>query len=182
MLDLILKAFYLVLPAYLANMAPPIFGRFGWLKSLNRPVDGGIKLGRDYLFGQTKTWRGIMAAVIFGLLTTGIQAWLYDFDFFRNLSLINYGQDFIWFGILAGLGAILGDLVKSFFKRRLHLKSGDAWPIFDQLDFIAGFFLFTWYFVRPDWQIILTVCLMTLILHPLVNIIGYFLRFKKVWW
>lgn len=182
MIDIILKAFYLVLPAYLANMAPPIFGRLGWLKSANEPVDGGMKLGQDYLFGKTKTWRGIIAAVIFGALTAGIQAWLYDFGFFRNISLVDYRHDFFIFGILAGLGAILGDLVKSFFKRRLHITSGGTWPVFDQLDFIAGFFIFTWWIVRPEWLIIIAVCLMTLILHPITNILAYIFKFKKVWW
>ena len=96
--------------------------------------------------------------------------------------MINYQSNFIIFGLLAGLGAILGDLVKSFFKRRLGIKSGQSWPIFDQLDFIAGFLFFTYYFSTPSINIIITTCLITLILHPLTNLISYWLGFKKVWW
>ena len=182
MLSLLIQSFYLALPAYLANMAPVVFDRLNWLAFFARPIDAGRKWGSSYIFGSTKTWRGLVAAVMAGLLITGLQAGLYNLEFFQNISLFNYQNNFWLFGLLAGLGAILGDLFKSFFKRRLKIASGQPWPFFDQLDFIAGFFLFTWLLVRPPWPIVLTVVIMTLILHPLVNIIGYLLRFKKVWW
>lgn len=182
MLKLIIIAFYFVLPAYLANMAPVIFAKLGWLKFLNKPIDGGYKLGSDYLFGQNKTWRGLVAAVIGGLLIAFIQSLLFKLTYFNALSIVNYSDQWLMFGALGGLGAILGDLAKSFFKRRVGIKSGGVWPVFDQLDFIAGFFLFTSVVCYPGWQIIATVSLMTLILHPLTNIIGYWLGWKKVWW
>lgn len=182
MVDLILKSFYLVLPAYCANMAPVIFAKLGWLKSLALPIDSGKKFGRDFIFGSGKTWRGIVAAVIIGILTVGLQAVLFYFPFFKNISLINYPAIWPIFGFLAGLGAILGDLAKSFFKRRFGFKSGASWPVFDQLDFIAGFFVFTYYLVRPSWAVMATVMILTLILHPLTNLVAYWLRIKKVWW
>ncbi|MFA5047704.1 MAG: CDP-2,3-bis-(O-geranylgeranyl)-sn-glycerol synthase [Patescibacteria group bacterium] len=182
MISLIIKSFYLILPAYLANMAPPLFGRLGWLEFLNRPVDGGKKLGDNLLFGKNKTWRGLAAAVIFGVLTTLIQLGLSHWQFFRGISLIDYSSNWLVFGLLAGSGAILGDLAKSFFKRRLGRKPGTAWPVFDQLDFVVGFFIFTWWLVAPTWLVVLVIVVMTLILQPLVNILAYIFKFKKVWW
>lgn len=182
MLELIIKAFYLALPAYLANMSPVIFDKFKIFKFLAKPIDNGKKLGADFIFGSSKTWRGLLSGVIFGLLVTWLQALLYSYDLFRNLSLVDYSHHFIAFGILSGLGAILGDLVKSFFKRRFGKKSGSSWPVFDQLDFIAGFFIFTYYYIDLDINIVTTTFLMTLILHPLTNLISYWLGFKKVWW
>ena len=182
MLSLIAKSFYLILPAYLANMAPPIFGRLGWLEFLNRPIDGGKKIGNNFVFGKNKTWRGLLAAVIFGLLATLIQLGLWHWSFFREISLINYPADWFTFGPLSGLGAILGDLFKSFLKRRMGIKSGAAWPLFDQLDFVLGFLIFTWWLVGPAWQVVMAIIVMTLILQPLVNILAYIFRFKKVWW
>lgn len=178
----ILVAFYLVLPAYFANMAPVIFAKLGWFKFLAAPIDRGKKIGGDYIFGTGKTWRGVVAAVILGIIVAAIQAGLYYYETFKSISLLNYSTKFIIFGVLAGLGAILGDLLKSFIKRRVGIKSGKSWPIFDQVDFIVGFFLFTYWLVYPDLKIILTVFLLTLILHPLTNLSAYFLKIKKVWW
>ena len=182
MIDIVITTFYLLLPAYLANMAPPGFANAGWLKFLDKPVDGGLRFGKDYLFGSSKTWRGLVAATIAGVIVAGIQSLLYSNLYFNEISLINYHRHWLIFGFCAGLGAILGDLVKSFFKRRLHIGSGGPWPVFDQLDFIVGFFVATFWLVRPDWQIMLAAALMTLVLHPLINIIAYFLKLKKVWW
>jgi len=182
MTSLILQAFYLALPAYFANMAPVIFAKVGLLKSLARPIDNGRKLGSDYIFGSGKTWRGIISAVILSIIISGIQAWLFGWDFFRSISVVDYPHKWLIFGCLAGLGAILGDLFKSFLKRRVGILSGRSWPIFDQLDFIVGFFLFTYLLVRPSWQLIIAVFVLTLVLHPLTNVIAYVLKIKEVWW
>lgn len=182
MVDLILKSFYFALPAYCANMAPVIFAKLGWLEFLNRPIDGGKKFGQNFVFGAGKTWRGIVAAIILGILTAGLQALVSNFSFFEDISLVDYPATWPIFGFLAGSGAILGDLAKSFFKRRTGIVSGRSWPVFDQLDFVAGFFVFTYFFVRPSWEIIVTAAFMTLILHPLTNLIAYLLKIKKVWW
>lgn len=181
-MDLIIKTFYLLLPAYLANMAPPGFANAGWLKFLAKPVDGGRKWRGDYLFGSSKTWRGIVSATIVGIIVGGIQATLYDSLYFGGLSLVNYHRYWFIFGLCGGLGAILGDLAKSFLKRRMHIKSGAPWPVFDQLDFIVGFFVATWWLVHPSWQVMTIGLAMTLILHPFTNVIAYFLKLKKVWW
>ena len=182
MLNLILVSFYFVLPAYLANMMPVITAKLGLFKSLGRPIDGGLKLGQDYLFGQNKTWRGLVSAVIGGLIVAFIQSLLFNLPAFKALSIVDYPKYWITFGALGGLGAILGDLIKSFFKRRVGIKSGGVWPVFDQLDFILGFFFFTVWIVNPGSAVLITIMLITLLLHPLTNIAGYLLGFKKVWW
>ena len=183
MINLIIQSFYFALPAYLANMSPVIFDKLKILKSLKKPIDGGRRLGGQPIFGQNKTWRGIVSGIIFGVLVVYLQQYLFQFENFRNLSVIDYDQINPWlFGALAGLGAILGDLVKSFFKRRVGIKDGRAWPVFDQLDFIAGFLVFTFWLVQPSLAVLVTVFLITLVLHPLTNLISYFLGFKKVWW
>jgi len=178
----LLEVVYLILPAYFANMAPVIFNRLGWLKSLDKPIDAGGKLGSESIFGSSKTWRGIVSAVIFGVVVAGIQALLFQFSLFRDISWVYYPKMFLLFGVLAGLGAIVGDLVKSFFKRRLGLSSGQPWIGFDQLDFMVGFFVFIAWLVHPSWEAILVALVLTLILHPLVNISGYLLGIKKVYW
>lgn len=182
MINTILVSLYFILPAYFANMCPVIFDKLGWLKFLAKPIDGGKKYYGEPLFGANKTWRGLIAGIIGGLIITGLQAYGYRSLFFFNLSLVDYSAVWIQLGILGGAGAIIGDLIKSFFKRRVGIKAGGAWPVFDQLDFIIGFLVFTGFIFVPNWINILTVCLMTLLLHPLTNIISYLIGWKKVWW
>jgi CDP-2,3-bis-(O-geranylgeranyl)-sn-glycerol synthase len=182
MWEIFLKAFYLLWPAYLANMAPVIFAKLNWLNFLARPIDGGRKIGNCFIFGENKTWRGLAAGILGGLVASGIQAGLYNYDFFQKLSIVDYSEVFFWLGLWGGWGAILGDLVKSFLKRRLKIAAGRPWPLFDQLDFVVGFFIFTFWLVDYNWQLVAAVGSLTLILHPLTNITAYFLKIKKVWW
>jgi len=182
MINTVIVTLYFFLPAYFANMCPVIFDRLGWLKFLAKPIDGGRTFNGQPLFGANKTWRGLAAGIIGGLIVTALQAFAYQRLFLYNLSLVDYSDVWIMLGILGGGGAILGDLIKSFFKRRVGIKAGGAWPIFDQLDFIAGFIVFTAVIFIPHWSVIITICLLTLLLHPLTNIISYLIGWKKVWW
>lgn len=182
MLNVIIISIYFILPAYFANMCPVIFAKFGWLRPLAKPIDGGEMMNGQPLFGANKTWRGLAAGIIGACLITFAQALLYLWPPTRQISLFDYPNGWLPLGILAGAGAIVGDLIKSFFKRRIGIKAGDSWIFFDQLDFILGFFIFTSLIFWPGWSIFITICLLTLILHPLTNITGYLIGWKKVWW
>lgn len=183
MAEIIWQSFYFGLPAFIANMSPVILDKLKILKFLAVPIDGGRKINGQYILGKNKTWRGLVAGGIFGLLTTSIQYLLYEnYDFFRLLSIVDYSRVFIVFGLLSGFGALIGDSIKSFFKRRLNIDSGKSWPIFDQLDFIFGFLVLSYVAYQPSWEIVIYLCIITLVLHPLTNIISYLLGIKKVWW
>ncbi|MGZ8158125.1 MAG: CDP-archaeol synthase [Methylobacter sp.] len=84
-----------------ANGAPVLANkalgkRWAW------PVDNGIKLRDGHrLFGNAKTWRGLCSAV---LVTT--------------LTAVLAGIE-LWTGLLFGAFAMAGDLLASFFKRRM---------------------------------------------------------------
>ena len=51
----LLKCFYLMLPAYFANMAPVIVKRIDFLAF---PVDFSKTLGKKPILGKNKTFRG----------------------------------------------------------------------------------------------------------------------------
>ena len=152
MIKFIFLCLWYLLPAALGNHTASCGNRI-WLPAtfknglakLARPVDFGIQWHDREIFGKNKTWRGLLVGIVVGILTAGIQAFLFfRSDFFRANTLVDYGKvDFILLGALMGGGALIGDLVKSFIKRRLNQPPGKPWFPWDQLDWIAGAMLFS---------------------------------------
>lgn len=118
----ILQLAYLMLPVYLANMAPP-FTRFwrGWNPPISRRWLGSHKtvLG----FGL-----GVAVAIAAAFAQSRIQ-W--------QGQLVNYA-DWPLLGCACGVGALGGDAAKSWCKRRLGIAPGRPWIPADQLDFVLG--------------------------------------------
>jgi len=182
-IEIILKSLWFALPAYLANMTPVIVAKPKLFEFLNKPIDFDKTWRQKPILGKGKTWRGLVLGTLVAIAVAAGQSLLYRYETIQDISIINYNEtSFILFGLLAGLGALIGDLIKSFFKRRIGIASGRPWPIADQLDFAIGFMLFTYYLIRPELIIVISVMIITLIAHPLTNIIGYLLKIKKVWW
>lgn len=174
MMTLIVSSLYLILPAYVANMAPVIAAK------LRLPY--GRPINRE-LFGDHKTYRGFYAAFLGALLAILLQRAFQEQMLFETARLIDYlaVNPFV-LAFAFGFGALLGDLVKSYFKRRLKRPSGSPWFPFDQLDFILGSLLFLLPFYQPGWGSVVVLLLLTPILHFLTNVAAYLLGLKKVWW
>ncbi len=177
---LIVQCLYFFLPAYLAN-ASPVLGRH-FLKEFAYPIDLGKKFRGRQILGSHKTWRGVIFAVFTGSLVFYAQQLLYQYSFFQEISLINYSQATVWLGFFLGFGAIFGDAVKSFFKRRVGIKAGGRWIPFDQLDYVVGALLFGALFYVPSWHAILVIVVFSFFLHIIANHIAYYLGIKKVKW
>jgi CDP-2,3-bis-(O-geranylgeranyl)-sn-glycerol synthase len=166
---------------YFANMAPVLFK---WIPLLKQPIDGGVTWKGEPLFGKNKTWRGVFSATLVGYVTILLQRWLQESsDFFASISFYDYtSEDAVSLGILLGFGAIIGDLLKSFFKRRVGIKSGQKWIPFDQLDFVIGGLIFGSLIFFPGFAPALIIMLITPILHIATNITAYHLKLKSVPW
>jgi CDP-2,3-bis-(O-geranylgeranyl)-sn-glycerol synthase len=178
---IILRALYFMLPAYLANMAP-VFATKIFGAKFSYPLDCHLKYQGRPLLGANKTWRGLIAGVVVGILTVYLQAYFFRCQFFYQISLLNYAAiDLFLFGFLFGLGVILGDAVKSFFKRRANLKPGDKWWPWDQLDFLGALILILLVYL-PPWYIFLLIIIISPLLPLASNWLGYKLRIKKVAW
>jgi CDP-2,3-bis-(O-geranylgeranyl)-sn-glycerol synthase len=85
-------------------------------------------------------------------------------------------------GFTAGSGAMIGDLIGAFIKRRLGLPRGAPAPILDQLDFIIIAILFASFLIKITPSMIFIVILITPFIHILVNGIAYKLGKKKEPW
>jgi CDP-2,3-bis-(O-geranylgeranyl)-sn-glycerol synthase len=94
--------------------------------------------------------------------------------------LIDYSNINIYLtGLLLGFGALFGDLVASLFKRQFNIKPGKPWPPFDQIDWILGAIIFVIIYISLSFQHIFIAIILFGLLHPIVNLTGYFLNVKK---
>jgi CDP-2,3-bis-(O-geranylgeranyl)-sn-glycerol synthase len=162
----VLELLYFMAPAYVANMAPP-FVRY-W-KGWNRPIS------RRWL-GSHKTVLGFGAGVLGAVLVAFLQSRL---DWGRTIAPYDHWLDL---GVRMGAGAMLGDSVKSFFKRRRRVAPGATWIPFDQLDFVLGALLFVWSRVMLTWTDVAIVLALSFVGHILVNHIGYWLGVRDAKW
>ena len=157
-------ALYFIFPAYCANVAPVIFGG-------GRPIDAGKTfLNGKPLLGPHKTLRGFSAGLLIGTLVGCLQ------------HLLTPEEAPILLGFVLSLGALVGDLIESFIKRRLNLPPGSSLPVADQLDFVVGALLFSLLVSSPPLSVLLIVLIVTPPIHLLTNILAYLLGIKKNWW
>ncbi|MEM5773119.1 MAG: CDP-archaeol synthase [Candidatus Aenigmatarchaeota archaeon] len=148
-LDFLIK----FLPAMIANSSPVIFSKL----PMNIPIN-------KKLFGKNKTWKGF----ILGSFSGGLTGYF--------LGFVNQRLNF-QIGFLMGVGALFGDLIKSYFKRRLGKSEGEKWIPFDQIDWIIGSISFTFYLFSLEEIILIFLILPTL--HILTNKIAVKLKLKK---
>ncbi len=91
--------------------------------------------------------------------------------------------------LLVAYGAMAGDALGSFFKRRLGRASGARTLLLDQLPFVLlpigiGLLVDPGLFVPTfvSWAALLWLLVFTLALHAAFNLIGYAAGLKKVPW
>jgi len=166
-----------MLPAYLPNPAAALFG--GGI-----PVDGGRRWsdGRR-LLGDGKTWRGLVLGVLSGVLLGLIQVSVQDAGMLTWLP-----RHTVLSVLLLAVGALAGDMVKSFVKRRVGKERGAAWPLADQYDLVAGSLLllligdYGFAAVYLTIPVVFWILLLTPLLHRAANLIGYATGVKDVPW
>lgn len=180
---MIIESIYFMLPAYAANACPVVANFFNTLRFLAMPVDFNIKLFNQPLFGHSKTFRGFIVGISAAIFIGLFQYFLFTSGYFQNYVLIDYTlYNALILSFLLGFGALLGDLVKSFIKRRLKISSGRPWPIFDQVDYPIGALLLCSLFYSPSiWHFVIII-IISAMLSIAANIIAYLLKIKKVWW
>ncbi len=175
LLELILVSIYFVLPAYVANMSP-LFAQ-----ALRLPF--GIPISEKHL-GAHKTYRGYYSGYLGALGTLYLQQYFLAEGFgVAAFGFLDYSEmNLFFFAFLFGFGALFGDSVESFFKRRRGIRPGASWPVFDQLDLIAGALIFTYPFADIPVEVIIVLLGVSPLLHVLANVIGYAIGIKKVRW
>ena len=154
-----------ILPAYVANGAPVIFGG-------GKPLD----LGKNFIdgrriFGDHKTIRGLISGILAGVLIGII---IYSLQPEKEILIINRA-------LAMSIGAHIGDLTGSFIKRRINIQPGKSLPVMDQLGFLYFALIFAYLFCNSTITLldVTILTILTLLLHPLTNVGAYLLRLKK---
>lgn len=168
---IISRAIWFILPAYFANAAPVIGG--GGL-----PIDGGKKLSDGHrIFGDGKTVRGFLFGWLVGSVVGIVQIFVWSEP--EVQSVIQVGAWSWKVPVLLSLGALSGDVVASFLKRRFGIVRGAPIPGVDQLDFIIGALLVASIIWVPGWEVIVTLFILTPVLHLVLNRVAFEIGFKS---
>ena len=166
----IAAALWFIFPAYCANAAPVIFGGGQAMDFGKRFFDG------KPLLGSHKTVRGFLAGLIVGTLVGLVQTLLFEQILFQYSTQFRYT---VFLGFMLSLGALTGDLIESFIKRRLNHVPGSSLPVADQIDFILGAFLFSIPVSPPSLPAVLIILLITIPIHLLTNLGAALLNIKN---
>lgn len=165
--------FLLYVPAMIANMAPVFASKYGVLSWLNKPIDFGFSIHGKRILGDNKTIRGfvigVSAAAIAGIVLFSV----------TNNKPYDYFPSSFFYSTATGLGALVGDSVKSFFKRRINIAPGSLWIPFDQIDFVLGATFAAIFFVEISFVNIVFAIILFGFLSYAVSVIGFALHIKK---
>jgi len=173
----VMRVLWIILPAYVANGTPVIIAKLLYKLRLERhPIDFGRNfIDGKRLFGDSKSWEGLVAGILTGTITGYIQ----------NLyPLIDSTTNTIVLGLVLSSGAMAGDVLGAFIKRRIGLNPGEPLLFVDQLLFIVvalGLSIaLNMLSLSPfDWFIAVTL---TFVLHIVSNLIAYIIGLKSVPW
>ena len=173
------RTFVLFAPLLVAAALSAFVIRFDWWKRLRVPVDLGVRIRGRRLFGESKTLRGFVTAMVGCVIGVAIEralrlpGWLCVVDYRRI--------DLVIFGSLLGLGAMLGELPNSFVKRQLGIAPGSTargpsralFYVWDQIDLLTGAWPVVACWVRPTFALVAASVVLVLAIHPCVALVGF---------
>lgn len=149
-LDAAACALFLLTAVSLAGLCQSLWLASARSRAFATPIDGGRRFRGRRLFGENKTWRGVVimapaTGAMFAIVAAAIPGGAVAAGLWP-LTLAQYAALGIW----AGLGFMAGELPNSFLKRQLDVAPGcpparDAWRqlsfVVDRIDSIAGLML-----------------------------------------
>ena len=160
------------------------------------PIDLGKRfVDGERLLGDGKTIEGLIGGTLIGAFVGLLQALLLWIIGQENSDL-SFGPGYtkILVIFLFAFGALFGDLLGSFVKRRLKVKRGQKAPLLDQYNLFVGVFVLilifpmsrAWmldhFFYSWHWISLVTLLVATFVLHRTINILAHALGLKKVPW
>ena len=164
--DFLYFSLLMLLPAMIANMTPVLLK----IKYWNVPINESI-------FGKNKTWRGFLGAILVGTLTYFLMVKYSVIT--HSDTLGNSLGSILLIGFLFSFGAIGGDLVKSFFKRKRGIESGVSFMPWDQIDYILGMIMLTYFVYYYSFSQMVFMLVLGGSISALFHRIGYMLKMNS---
>jgi hypothetical protein len=174
------RVLYLFAPLLVSAALFGVVRRFRFLRALDRPIDAGRSFHGERLLGDSKTWRGVLVAVVGSIATVAFQKTVRTYA--AGWALVDYRElDPVLFGAAMGVGAMLGELPNSFVKRRLGIPPGGrahGWRsvlfyVWDQVDLLTGAWPLVALWISPGSLVVVVSFALALAIHPLVALVGY---------
>lgn len=187
MILLLLQSLYLFSPLLVASGLSALAIHFGWFKAFFTPIDAGLTLRGRRLFGDNKTWRGVLVAVLGAVAGVAAQKAL-PADMVGDLAVVDYAQvNPLAMGAAMGCGATLGELPNSFVKRQLGVAPGGTasgaraalFFVWDQVDTVLGAFPLLRPWLHPSWALFAASLIVALVIHPAASLLGYALGVRR---
>ncbi len=172
----VLETLWFILPAWVANSAAIDVSGLPVLKRFGTPVDFGMAYRGRRLLGDGKTWRGLVCGTLAGGACAHLQAIWAPAGLYHMTA---------YTGLLLGFGALMGDMVESFIKRRMGMDRGHPLFLMDQLDYVFGAFFMAWThvsFAVVGLGYLAMACLLTVPTHFLASVVAWRLKLKKNPW
>jgi|SRR5882672_5414165 len=180
---------YLFLPLLVGLALHGFCIKYDIMAFLCRPIDRGRKFRGKRIFGDNKTYRGVVVVSLGTAIGFGLQSLLFhrivsiksielfDYSFFKSVAL----------GAAVGVAAMLSELPNSFIKRQFEIAPGSAakgWKalifyVYDQIDFLLGAWLILAIAVPITIERVLLSSGLLLIAHQLMSSVGYAMGMRR---
>ena len=183
------QVLYLFAPLVVAAALSGLVLRFELLPALRRPIDAGRTFRGQRWFGDNKTWRGVLVAIVGCVATASAQKFVLA-RALPGLALVRYEAmslpELVLFGVGLGGGATLGELPNSFVKRQLGILPGQPargalstlFYVWDQIDLLAAWPLIA-FWVRPTATLVAVSVVLVLAIHPVISLIGFVIGARR---
>jgi CDP-diglyceride synthetase len=198
------QAFWICAAIILAAIAHMVIVKARVMEALNTPLDGGRMFRQKRVFGDNKTWRGVVVMIVASAMIGALQGFCFGhwahqsevalLDFAALARRVTTCSGAIGYSIgyglvagLLGLGYALGELPNSFVKRRLGIGPGQKagglvgvlFVLIDQVDSVA-FGLLLLALVQPlTWRFVVAALLALPLMHLLLAALLRVARIKK---
>jgi hypothetical protein len=159
--------------------------RFGLFRALARPIDGGAKLRGRRLFGDNKTYRGLVCVALGTAIACALFGWPGQSIPEAGARAAGAARAGLW-GALLGGAAMIAELPNSLLKRQWAIAPGEqasglkgaAFHVLDQLDVLVGAWLVLSLLVSITWQRVLGSAIFMYVAHQVITAAGYLLGMR----
>jgi hypothetical protein len=180
---------YLFLPLLVGLALHGFCIKYGVMAFLCRPIDRGRKFRGKRIFGDNKTYRGVVVVSLGTAIGFGLQSLLlHRIASVRSVELFDYALlRSVALGSAVGVAAMLSELPNSFIKRQFEIAPGSAaqgWKsvifyVYDQIDFLLGAWLVLAVVVPITTERVLLSAGLLLVAHQLMSSVGYALGMRR---